>query len=81
VQRKHNEIARTSGCGNGRPVTGGSGASWRADAFRSTIGPPRNTTIAPEKICISTQSDTGAQGSIWPSVGNLRALNIEVSLS
>jgi hypothetical protein len=62
-------------------VTGGSAASWRADAFRSTNGPPRNTTIAPEKLCISTQSDTGAQSSIWPSVGIPRKLNIEVSLS
>jgi hypothetical protein len=39
------------------------------------------TTIAPEKLCISTQSDTGAQSSIWPSVENPRKLNFEVSLS
>jgi hypothetical protein len=33
---------RGTGRRNGRPVTGGSAASWRADAFRSTNGPPRN---------------------------------------
>jgi hypothetical protein len=51
-----------------------SSACRRADVFRSPNGPPRNTTMAPEKLCISTQSDTGAQGPVWPAVGCPRNL-------
>lgn len=54
-----------------KSLTSGLVLDETADAFRSHYGTPRNTNIAPARVCISTQSDVGVYRAIWPAVGRI----------